>query len=166
MDAATAECRGMAHVDEVRPMTDLSIAAQRSGRQDPQSCMAKFTDSPIRRPPKAYWLWVGATLGVDYHPPLTDVSEPDWRTACHQRRCRSCAARQGSKGFGSCATALSQSRRCRSCGTCRSRCVHRNDLEGRLRAPFISAYRRLRCKFYRSALRGKQRRHAGGRYGA
>jgi Xaa-Pro aminopeptidase len=75
LDAATANAAAIAHVDEVRPMTDLSSLLNQIAAQD-RATLSKISGQPESPAAQALVTWVAATVGADFRPPLADVSTP------------------------------------------------------------------------------------------
>ncbi len=75
MDAATPHAAEVAHVDEVRPMTELSTYLSSTIAADRELLKKLFAEADSQ-PAQALALWVATTLGSDSRPPLADVSGP------------------------------------------------------------------------------------------
>jgi Xaa-Pro aminopeptidase len=75
LDAATSNAATIAHVDEVRPMTDLSSLLNQIAAQD-RATLSKISGQPDSPAAQALVTWVAATVGADFRPPLADVSTP------------------------------------------------------------------------------------------
>jgi Xaa-Pro aminopeptidase len=75
LDAATPNAAALAHVDEVRPMTELSSLLNQIAAED-RGSLSKISGQPDSPAAQALVTWVAATLGGDAHPPLADASRP------------------------------------------------------------------------------------------
>jgi len=75
LDAATPNAAAIAHVDEVRPMTELSSLLNQLAVED-RSILSKISGQPDSPAAQALTTWVAATLGTDCHPALADASAP------------------------------------------------------------------------------------------
>jgi Xaa-Pro aminopeptidase len=73
LDAATPGAAAIAHVEEVRPMTELSSILSQLVGEDRSIQISGQADSPATQ---ALLTWVRATLGSDYHPAMADASGP------------------------------------------------------------------------------------------
>ena len=75
LDAATPNAAAIAHVDEVRPMSELpSVIAQLA--IDDRTILRKISSQPDSPAAQALVMWIATTLGTDLRPPITDVATP------------------------------------------------------------------------------------------
>ena len=75
LDAATPNVTELTHVAEVRPMTELSSLLNQVAAED-RGVLSNISAEPDAPATQALVNWVAATLGMDYHPALADVSVP------------------------------------------------------------------------------------------
>ena len=75
MDATTPNAAALAHVDEVRPMTEMSSLLSQVASED-RGILREISGQPESPAAQALVMWVAATLGSDYRPALADVSIP------------------------------------------------------------------------------------------
>jgi Xaa-Pro aminopeptidase len=75
LDAATPNAAAIAHVDEVRPMTELSTLLNQIGAED-RGILSKISGQPDSSAAQALVAWVAATLGSDARPALSDAARP------------------------------------------------------------------------------------------
>jgi Xaa-Pro aminopeptidase len=75
LDADTPNAAALAHVDEVRPMTELSSLLNQIAAAD-RSILNKISSQPDSPAAQALVTWVAVTLGSDAHPALADASAP------------------------------------------------------------------------------------------
>ena len=73
LDAATPNAPALAHVDEVRPMTELSSMLAQLASDD-RSVLYRIASQPDSPAAQALVMWVATTLGSDNRPPLADAS--------------------------------------------------------------------------------------------
>jgi Xaa-Pro aminopeptidase len=75
LDAATPSAAAIAHVDEVRPMTELSSLLNQTAAED-RGILNRISGQPDSAVAQALVTWVAATLGSDARPALIDASKP------------------------------------------------------------------------------------------
>jgi Xaa-Pro aminopeptidase len=75
LDAATPNAAALAHVDEVRPMTELSSLLSQIAAED-RGILSKISSQPDSPAAQALVMWVATTLGSDYRPAIADTSGP------------------------------------------------------------------------------------------
>ncbi len=75
LDSATPNAAAIAHVDEVRPMTELSSLLNQLAAED-RGILNKISSQPDSSAAQALVTWVAATLGSDARPALADTSVP------------------------------------------------------------------------------------------
>jgi Xaa-Pro aminopeptidase len=75
LDAATPNAASITHVDEVRPMTELSSLLSQIAAEN-RPVLSKISGQPDSPQAQALLTWVAATLGTDAHPALIDASKP------------------------------------------------------------------------------------------
>lgn len=75
MDAATPSAPALAHVDEVKPMAELSTLLAQLAAED-RALLRKISSQPDSPSAQALVMWVATTLGSDARPPLTDAATP------------------------------------------------------------------------------------------
>jgi Xaa-Pro aminopeptidase len=73
LDAATPNVAAITHVDEVRPMPDLSTILSQLAATD-RGMLYRISSQPDSLAAQALVMWVATTLGSDYRPTITDAS--------------------------------------------------------------------------------------------
>ena len=75
LDAASPNAASIAHVDEVRPMTELSSLLNQIAAED-RPILNRMSGQPDSPQAQALLTWVAATVGSDARPALIDASKP------------------------------------------------------------------------------------------
>jgi Xaa-Pro aminopeptidase len=75
LDAATPNAASIAHMDEVRPMTELSSLLNQIAAAD-RPLLNRISGQPDSPQAQSLLTWVAATLGSDARPALIDASKP------------------------------------------------------------------------------------------
>ena len=75
LDAATPNAAALAHVDEVRPMAELSTTLSQLASED-RTVLNRITSQPDSPAAQALVTWVATTLGSEYRPQLADAAFP------------------------------------------------------------------------------------------
>jgi len=75
LDAATPNVAALTHVDEVRPMPELSTLLSQMASEE-RGLLYRFHSQPDSPAAQALITWVATTLGSDYRPPIADASGP------------------------------------------------------------------------------------------
>ena len=75
LDAATPNAAALAHVDEVRPMAELSTILSQLASED-RTVLNRITSQPDSPAAQALVTWVATTLGSEYRPQLADAAFP------------------------------------------------------------------------------------------
>ena len=75
LDAATPNAAAIVHVDEVRPMTELSSLLNQIAAED-RPALNRISGQPDSPQAQALLTWVAATVGSDARPALIDTSKP------------------------------------------------------------------------------------------
>jgi Xaa-Pro aminopeptidase len=75
LDAASPNAASIAHVDDVRPMTELSSLLNQIAAED-RPILNRISGQPDSPQAQALLTWVAATVGSDARPALIDASKP------------------------------------------------------------------------------------------
>jgi Xaa-Pro aminopeptidase len=75
LDAASPNAASIAHVDDVRPMTELSSLLNQIAAED-RPILNRISGQPDSLQAQALLTWVAATVGSDARPALIDASKP------------------------------------------------------------------------------------------
>jgi Xaa-Pro aminopeptidase len=75
LDAASPNAASIAHVDDVRPMTELSSLLNPIAAED-RPILNRISGQPDSPQAQALLTWVAATVGSDARPALIDASKP------------------------------------------------------------------------------------------
>ncbi len=162
LDAATPNAAALAHVDEVRPMTELSSMLAQLASED-RGILYRIFSQPDSPAAQALVMWVATTLGSDNRPPLADASSPIAELRAIKDPVEVELLSHAAKVSAIAQQVLAQSCRCRCHRARRRRRLHRIHHEARLRPSVLSAHRRLGRELHRPSLRSRQRHHASGR---